>query len=122
MRCSCTSSPERESALNLRSSHSSHATRSLTATGSILAGLLPLALLTGCMVGPKYVKPTAPTAPSFKEANSTETNTDQSKTSKETGPWQPAQPNDATARGEWWTIFNDAELNELEPQLAVSNQ
>jgi NodT family efflux transporter outer membrane factor (OMF) lipoprotein len=125
MRCTCTSSPERESALNLRSSHSSHATRSLTATGTILAGLLPLALLTGCMVGPKYVKPAAPTAPSFKEANSTETNstsTDQAKTFKEAGPWQPAQPNDATARGEWWTIFNDSELNELEPQIVVSNQ
>ena len=35
---------------------------------AILAGISMLAL-TGCMVGPKYVKPAAPTTPSFKEVD-----------------------------------------------------
>ena len=65
-----------------------------------------LVLLTGCMVGPKYVKPAAPLAPSFKEDNG----------------WQTARPADTTLRGDWWTIFNDPQLNALEPQVATENQ
>jgi NodT family efflux transporter outer membrane factor (OMF) lipoprotein len=71
-------------------------------------------LLTGCMVGPKYVKPTVPTAPGFKEAGPT--------AYKENSNWQVAQPSDAVLRGEWWTIFGDVELNALEPQVAANNQ
>jgi NodT family efflux transporter outer membrane factor (OMF) lipoprotein len=88
-------------------------------TGSILAGLLPLALLSGCMVGPKYVKPTAPTAPDYKEAPGGAT---QGEAYKEGGPWQPAKPGDTTPRGDWWTVFNDPQLNALEPQIATTNQ
>ncbi len=81
----------------------------------ILTGVLGAAslLLSGCMVGPKYVKPTVPLAPAYKE--------NKSETSKE-GNWQPAQPADTTLKGDWWTIFNDAQLNQLEPQIAISNQ
>ncbi|WP_254061676.1 efflux transporter outer membrane subunit [Granulicella sp. L60] len=71
-------------------------------------------LLSGCMVGPKYVKPTAPTAPGFKEASPD--------AAKEEANWHVAQPSDATQRGAWWTIFGDAELNVLEPQIAANNQ
>jgi NodT family efflux transporter outer membrane factor (OMF) lipoprotein len=71
------------------------------------------------MVGPKYVKPTAPTAPNYKEAPG---GANQGEAYKEEGPWQPAKPSDTTARGDWWTIFNDPQLNQLEPQIAVSNQ
>lgn len=70
-------------------------------------------LLTGCMIGPKYVKPAAPMSPSFKEMPPTY---------KENSQWQVAQPSDALARGEWWTIFGDTELNTLEPQVAANNQ
>jgi NodT family efflux transporter outer membrane factor (OMF) lipoprotein len=87
--------------------------------GSILAGLLPLALLSGCMVGPKYVKPTAPTAPDYKEAPG---GAAQGEAYKEGGPWQPAKPSDTTPRGDWWTVFNDPQLNTLEPQIAAANQ
>jgi NodT family efflux transporter outer membrane factor (OMF) lipoprotein len=84
------------------------------------SALAPFAalLLTGCMVGPKYVKPSVPMAPEFKEAGS-DANTD---ASKENINWQVAQPADAAQRGEWWTIFGDAELNVLEPQVAENNQ
>jgi NodT family efflux transporter outer membrane factor (OMF) lipoprotein len=95
----------------------SRARHHAAAAATALAGLLPLALLSGCMVGPKYVKPTAPTAPSYKEA----TPADQAEASK-AGPWKPAKPSDTAPRGDWWTVFNDPQLNELEPQIAVSNQ
>lgn len=36
--------------------------------------------------------------------------------------WAVATPGDTQARGDWWTLFNDPELNRLEDQLAVSNQ
>jgi NodT family efflux transporter outer membrane factor (OMF) lipoprotein len=71
-------------------------------------------LLTGCMVGPKYVKPSVPLAPDFKEANPD--------TYKENANWHMAQPADAAQRGEWWKVFGDAELNTLEPQVAADNQ
>jgi NodT family efflux transporter outer membrane factor (OMF) lipoprotein len=39
------------------------------------------------------------------------------------GPnWKQAQPNDQIARGKWWQVFNDPQLNELEDKIDVSNQ
>jgi NodT family efflux transporter outer membrane factor (OMF) lipoprotein len=70
------------------------------------------------MVGPKYVKPSVPMAPEYKEA-SPDASPD---TYKENATWQKAQPADAASRGEWWKIFGDAELNTLEPQVAANNQ
>jgi NodT family efflux transporter outer membrane factor (OMF) lipoprotein len=79
-----------------------------------LTGVAPLLLLSGCMVGPRYVKPTAPLAPAYKEAGPD--------AYKENANWQVAQPADTAKRGEWWKIFGDAELNSLEPQVAANNQ
>ena len=75
-----------------------------------ILGLAAVCLMTGCMVGPKYVKPVTPTfqAPdAYKEADPN---------------WQPATPADATLRGDWWTLFNNAELNDLEAKIDVQNQ
>lgn len=75
-------------------------------------------LIAGCKVGPKYVVPNVPIAPAFKEAGPVPY--------KETGPngttWQTVKPEDAIPRGSWWTIFNDAELNTLEPKVEQANQ
>jgi NodT family efflux transporter outer membrane factor (OMF) lipoprotein len=71
-------------------------------------------LLTGCMVGPKYVKPNVPMVPAYKE--------NAGDSYKENSVWQPAQPADTAQRGEWWRVFGDAELNTLEPQIATANQ
>src|SRR5579862_3679258 len=69
-------------------------------------------LLSGCMVGPKYVKPAAPLAPAFKEATGW----------KEGDGWKIAKPDDAPLRGKWWQLYGDAKLNELEEQVDPSNQ
>lgn len=75
--------------------------------------LLPL-LLAGCNFAPKYNRPTVNTPASFKEAAKPSTGA--------TNLWQLAQPGDALARGKWWELFGDPELNKLEEQVAVSNQ
>jgi NodT family efflux transporter outer membrane factor (OMF) lipoprotein len=72
------------------------------------AGML---VLSGCMVGPKYVKPAAPLAPSFKETTDW----------KEGDGWKIAKPDDAQLRGNWWELYGDAKLNELEEQVDPSN-
>jgi NodT family efflux transporter outer membrane factor (OMF) lipoprotein len=79
-------------------------------------------LLSGCNVGPKYVKPAAPaTAPEFKEsAPAAYTNTPDGTTPE--GTWRPAQPQDAALKGKWWEAFNEPELNALEEQLNINNQ
>lgn len=37
------------------------------------------------------------------------------------GEWKPAVPSEAVARGEWWTSFGDARLDELEARAAQAN-
>lgn len=82
----------------------------------ILAVLLVLLVvaLAGCTVGPKYVRPSAPTPATYKEQAS-----DSSQASDQ---WKPANPADQANRGNWWEIFGDPELNGLEEQIATSNQ
>src|SRR6266849_3926077 len=71
-------------------------------------GLLALVVLrtTGCAVGPKYRPPVVQPPSAYKEM----------------GDWKPAQPNDQNLGGEWWTIFQDPQLDALELQVNVSNQ
>lgn len=75
-------------------------------------------LLAGCMVGPRYVVPKVAVAPAYKETGPVpykETATDGT-------AWQTVKPEDAIPRGAWWTVFNDAELNSLEPRVEQANQ
>ena len=65
-------------------------------------------VLTSCTVGPKYARPTVPTAPAD--------------TYKEIDGWKTAQPSDQLQRGAWWEIFGDPQLSALEDQLTASNQ
>ena len=78
----------------------------------LIAAGAAILLLSGCMVGPKYAKPTAPLAPGFKEATDL----------KEGDGWKKAQPNDTPLRGKWWELYGDAKLDELEEQVEPSNQ
>ena len=83
-------------------------------TRESMARLLLLTLLAGCTVGPKYDRPSAPSAPAYKEATASD--------GTEVAGWKPAQPDDAAIRGNWWELFNDPQLNALEQQVNVSNQ
>lgn len=65
-----------------------------------------LALLAACAVGPDYVKPGVTVPEKYKE----------------TDGWKVAQPGDDAARGPWWEIFGDDDLNALENQVDISNQ
>ncbi len=67
---------------------------------------LSAAALYGCMVGPDYVRPTAPVPAAYKEIDG----------------WKVAQPGDEGPRGNWWEAFNDPDLNALEAQVDISNQ
>jgi NodT family efflux transporter outer membrane factor (OMF) lipoprotein len=81
----------------------------------ILTALMgSLILLAGCEVGPKYVKASAPTTPSYKEAPP--------ESFKESGQWKSATPSDQALKGKWWEAFGDPQLDALEEQLTVSNQ
>ncbi len=85
----------------------------------VLGCALVSAILAGCTVGPKYHPPAIqPPPPAYKEAP-TATTTSQN---PDDGTWLPAQPADAKIRGDWWAIFNQPELNDLESQLNINNQ
>ncbi|RXZ38746.1 efflux transporter outer membrane subunit [Oxalobacteraceae bacterium CAVE-383] len=60
---------------------------------AVLLGML----LAGCAVGPDYVKPRMDVPAAYKES----------------GQWKTAQPMDETPRGDWWTVCQDARLNQL---------
>ena len=71
------------------------------------AGLL-LLLGSGCTVGPRYARPSAPTA----TANAWKTQP----------PWLEAAPKDAFPKGAWWQVFEDPVLDGYEQQLVQANQ
>ena len=73
-----------------------------------------LLFFAACTPGPKYAKPSAPTAPAYKEI-----------APGQAGPqadWKASQPQDQSLRGKWWEVFGDAQLNILEERVDVSNQ
>ena len=71
-----------------------------------IAIALLLVLVSGCAPRTKYAAPAVETPATFKEnAN-----------------WKAAQPSDAVARGSWWELLGDADLNALERRIDISNQ
>jgi multidrug efflux system outer membrane protein len=60
--------------------------------------------LTGCMVGPKYHRPPAPTPAHFKE------------------PAAAASGTPEIAYSDWWRVFKDADLDQLETEADAANQ
>lgn len=73
--------------------------RWLALTGVALA-------LSGCTVGPDYIRPAAIVPTQYKEAKG----------------WKLGTPRDDFAKGEWWRLFHDPLLDTLEAQVSVSNQ
>jgi len=71
-----------------------------------LAGLALCALISGCTVGrstsvPQFPCPQNGTSPK---------------------PWRESAPKDDLAKGEWWSIFHDDDLNVMEKQALDANQ
>lgn len=78
-----------------------------TARGSRLLSLsLCVALLSACAVGPDYQRPQTAEIAQYKEA----------------AGWTQANPSDALARGAWWELYGDQQLNGLIEKLNSSNQ
>jgi NodT family efflux transporter outer membrane factor (OMF) lipoprotein len=73
-----------------------------------------MALLAGCMVGPKYRQPSTAAPAAYKEQPP--------ESFKESDGWKRSQPADRVLRGKWWELFGDSKLNELEEQVTISNQ
>jgi NodT family efflux transporter outer membrane factor (OMF) lipoprotein len=69
---------------------------------------LPLLFgLSACSFAPPYEVPTAPVpAEKFQESQE----------------WKVAEPRDAAPRGDWWNIFHDPQLDELETAAGDANQ
>jgi multidrug efflux system outer membrane protein len=77
-------------------------THVLSAQRTVAAGLL-CAAISGCMVGPNYHTPAAPAPPAYKEAAPT-----------------PALP--PVAGQDWWNVFHDGTLSDLEQQALAANE
>ncbi len=60
-------------------------------------------------VGPNYQRPDASSPSAFHDAG-------------DGGDWKTAEPADDFARGEWWKLFEDPALNELEAAALSANQ
>ena len=77
-----------------------------TASRSLTVALLSSVALAACAVGPNYHRPPAANSQRFKEAEG----------------WKPAEPREAASGTDWWSIYGDATLDELEKQIDISNQ
>ncbi|KAA8715012.1 efflux transporter outer membrane subunit [Pseudomonas cannabina] len=65
-----------------------------------------IALLSACAVGPDYQRPTMAAPQQFKAVQG----------------WRAATPGDAMAKGAWWQVYSDKDLNALVERLNTSNQ
>ena len=72
-----------------------------------LAPIVTLALA-GCAVGPNYKRPTTETTAHCK--------------AEALGSWKEGQPGDHVPKGDWWNIFGDETLKELQSRATGANQ
>jgi len=66
--------------------------------------------ITGCAIAPPDGAPAAPVPETYREAPVAG------------AVWLPAAPPDALERGDWWTLFDDPQLDRLVERVRVSNQ
>ena len=72
----------------------------------LLAPALSVALLSACAIGPDYQRPQTAAPLEFKQA----------------AGWTQANPSDSLARGAWWELYGDPQLNALVEKLNSANQ
>lgn len=76
-------------------------------SSAVAIGLAMVMSLSGCAVGPKYRRPSAPVPPQFKES---------------TVPATQGAGTPLIAYNNWWLIFNDPTLDRLEKEADAANQ
>jgi NodT family efflux transporter outer membrane factor (OMF) lipoprotein len=62
-------------------------------------------LVSACSLAPPLKTPVVPSADAYKEI----------------GPWTQAQPADRLPRDSWWTLYDNAELDDLQKKLIAGN-
>jgi NodT family efflux transporter outer membrane factor (OMF) lipoprotein len=72
----------------------------------LLPASFALVTFAGCTVGPNYHRADAPAAAHWDVAE----------------PWRESAPKDALGKGDWWSVFNDDDLNVLEKHSIQDNQ
>jgi len=76
-------------------------------------GMLGAALgMGGCKVGPAYKAPAVQAPPAYSENGAN---------GGPKGNWTTATPADDKSRGQWWTVYGDSTLDQLEEQCANAN-
>ena len=88
-------------------------TSSIKSGGTISSLLAVLLVLAGCSMAPTYNQPDVDAPGAYKEA---------APATPQAANWKTAQPSEQIARGEWWTVFDDAALSELEQRALKANQ
>ena len=88
--------------VNMPTTHTGAAHRARRAA-AVGAAVIALA---GCTLGPDYVRPAVEAPAAYKEAQG----------------WKTSEPRDNEPRGDWWSVFNDPQLDALLGQVEVSNQ
>jgi outer membrane protein, multidrug efflux system len=73
---------------------------------ALLNGVAVFLFAAGCTVGPKYQRASAPVPAKWDVGE----------------PWRESSPKDGIPKGEWWGVFQDEELDELEKQTLDANQ
>jgi NodT family efflux transporter outer membrane factor (OMF) lipoprotein len=81
--------------------------RLVSARGSRLLSLsLSVLMLSACAIGPDYQRPPVAEPAQYKQAEG----------------WRQATPSDSLARGAWWELYGDQQLNGLVDKLNGANQ
>ncbi len=75
-------------------------------SAAALAATAVLLTIGGCAVGPDYSRPPAAVPETYGATNI----------------WKIAEPRASAPKGNWWEIFGDPELNQLEADAATANQ
>ena len=77
--------------------------RAIFSTKLIAPAAAGLLLIAGCAVGPKYHQPKVPVPVAY-------------------DGWKIAEPQGNKPKGNWWEVFQDPELNQIEWEVTTTNQ
>lgn len=79
---------------------------SVSSVARVFSLLVFSTVLAACNFGPRYERPPTQMPAAYKESKD----------------WKIAVPRDGVARGAWWRIYGDAQLDALAEKVVVSNQ